>query len=59
MQIHFVNCSYSITFNVCNVTDLINVLPGNSSVDMVQHAAIDEAVFSMLSMPCPVLVMDQ
>jgi hypothetical protein len=27
------------------VTDLINALPGNSSVNMVQHATIDEAFF--------------
>jgi hypothetical protein len=29
------------------VTDLINALPGNSSVNTVQHATIDEAVFSV------------
>jgi hypothetical protein len=29
------------------VTDLMNALPGNSSVNTVQHAAIDEVVFSM------------
>jgi hypothetical protein len=28
-----------------NVTDLMNALPGNSSVNMVQHAAIEKAVF--------------
>jgi hypothetical protein len=33
------------------LTDLINVLPGNSSVNTVQHAAIDEVVFSMSSAP--------
>jgi hypothetical protein len=27
------------------VTDLINALPGNSSVNTVQHATIEEAVF--------------
>jgi hypothetical protein len=31
------------------VTDLINGLPGNSSVNTVQHATVDEAVFSMYS----------
>jgi hypothetical protein len=31
------------------VTDLINTLPGNSSVNVVQHATIDEVVFSMSS----------
>jgi hypothetical protein len=34
-----------IPFN--NVTDLINALPGNSSVNMVQHATIEGAVFSV------------
>jgi hypothetical protein len=34
------------------VTDLINPLPGNSSVNTVQHATIYEAVFS-LSMVTP------
>jgi hypothetical protein len=33
------------------VTDLIKDLPANSSVNTVQHAAIDEAVFFMLSAP--------
>jgi hypothetical protein len=32
-----------------NVTDLINALPGNSSLNTVQLATIDEAVFSMSS----------
>jgi hypothetical protein len=45
------------TYNI--VTDLINALPGNSSVNTVQHATIDEAVFSMSSAPRPVLVTDQ
>jgi hypothetical protein len=31
----------------CTVMDLINVLPGNSFVNTVQHAAIEEAVFSV------------
>jgi hypothetical protein len=31
------------------VTDLINVLPGNSSVNTVQHATIEEAVFRVRS----------
>jgi hypothetical protein len=30
-----------------NITDLINMLPGNSSVNTVQRATIDEAVFSV------------
>jgi hypothetical protein len=29
------------------IRDLINALPGNSSVNTVQHATIDEAVFSV------------
>jgi hypothetical protein len=33
--------------NLNIVTDLINALPGNSSVNTVQHATIDEAVFSV------------
>jgi hypothetical protein len=33
------------------VPDLINALPGNSSVSTVKHATIDEAVFSMSSEP--------
>jgi hypothetical protein len=28
------------------VMDLINALPGNSSVNMVQHSTIEETVFS-------------
>jgi hypothetical protein len=32
-------------FNI--VTDLMNALPGNSSVNTVQHATIKEAVFSV------------
>jgi hypothetical protein len=34
-----------------NVTDSIKALPGNSSVNTVQHATINEAVFSMSSSP--------
>jgi hypothetical protein len=29
------------------VTDSINALPGNSSVNTVQHATVEEAVFSV------------
>jgi hypothetical protein len=39
--------------------DLINALPGNSSVNMVQQATIDEALFSMLFPPHQLLVTDQ
>jgi hypothetical protein len=37
--------------NVYIVTDLINALTGNSSVNTAQHATIDEAVFSVSSAP--------
>jgi hypothetical protein len=41
--------------DACNtkilLTDVINVLPYNSSVNMVQHAIIDEVVFSTSSAP--------
>jgi hypothetical protein len=30
------------------VTHLINALPGNSSVNTVQHATVDEAVFCIV-----------
>jgi hypothetical protein len=33
------------------VTGLINALPGNSYVNTVQHAKIDEAVFPVSSVP--------
>jgi hypothetical protein len=41
------------------VTDLMNDVPGNSSVNTVRHTTLDEAVFSMYSAPRPVLVTDQ
>jgi hypothetical protein len=31
------------------ITDFINALPGNSSVNTVQHATVDEAVVSWRS----------
>jgi hypothetical protein len=43
----------------CILTDLINALPGNSSVNTVQHATIDEAVFSMSSAQHPALLTDK
>jgi hypothetical protein len=36
------------------VTDLINALPGNSSVNTVQHAIIEEAVFSIDPTDAPI-----
>jgi hypothetical protein len=35
------------------------MLPGSSPVNMDQHTTIDAAVFSVSSVPQPVLVMDQ
>jgi hypothetical protein len=32
---------------ICILTELINALPGNSSVNTVQHVTIEEAVFSV------------
>jgi hypothetical protein len=29
------------------VTDLINALPGNSSINTVEHATVEEVVFSI------------
>jgi hypothetical protein len=45
--------------NIDTVTNLMNALPGNSSVNTVQHATVDEAVLSTSSAPRPVLVTDQ
>jgi hypothetical protein len=41
------------------VTDLINALLGNGSVNTAQHATEYETVFSMSSAPRPVLVTGQ
>jgi hypothetical protein len=38
--------------------DLINVLPGNSSVNTVQHATIEEAVFSVDPTDMPMDLLD-
>jgi hypothetical protein len=38
----------------CIVMDLINALPGNSSVNTVQHATIEEAVFSVDPTDAPI-----
>jgi hypothetical protein len=37
-----------------NVTDLINALPVKSSVNTVQHATIEEAVFSVDPTEAPI-----
>jgi hypothetical protein len=44
-----VNARPKFVYNT--IIDLIDALPGNSSVNMVQHATIDKAVFSMSSAP--------
>jgi hypothetical protein len=36
---------HEVSFNI--ITDMIDALLGNSSVNMVQHATIEEAVFSV------------
>jgi hypothetical protein len=40
------------------VTDLINALPGNSSVNTVQHATIEEVVFSVYPTDAPIYWLD-
>jgi hypothetical protein len=40
------------------VTDLINALPGNSSVNTVQHATIEKAVFSVDPTDAPIYWLD-
>jgi hypothetical protein len=35
------------TYTLYNVADLMNALPGNSSVNTVQNATIEETVFSV------------
>jgi hypothetical protein len=42
-----------------NVTDLINALPGKNSVNTVQHATVNEAVFPVSSAPRLALLTDQ
>jgi hypothetical protein len=45
--------SYYYYFSIV-VNDLINALPGNSSVNTVQHATIEEAVFSVDPTDAPI-----
>jgi hypothetical protein len=45
LQIAIVTMKPFAILTIYNVTDLINALQGNSSVNTVQHAIIDEAVF--------------
>jgi hypothetical protein len=37
-----------------NVTDLINALPGKSSVNTIQHATIEDAVISVDPTDAPI-----
>jgi hypothetical protein len=39
----------AVTVNDAIVTDLMNALPGNSSVNAVLYATIEEAVFSVFA----------
>jgi hypothetical protein len=41
------------------VMNFIKALPGNSSVNTAQHATINDVVFSMSSVPRPVLLKDK
>jgi hypothetical protein len=43
--VHAAGLVYLIVLDI--VTDLINALPGDSSVSTFQHAAIEEVVFPM------------
>jgi hypothetical protein len=43
---------------LCIVTDFINALPGNSSVNMVQQAKIEEVVFSVDPTNAPINWLD-
>jgi hypothetical protein len=49
----------NITYLMHIVTDLINALPGNSSVNTVQHATIEEAVFSVDQTDAPIDWLDR
>jgi hypothetical protein len=49
--LHVLKNAVKKTDTVHIVIDLINTLPGNSSVNTVQHAVINEAMFSMSSTP--------
>jgi hypothetical protein len=52
------NCSFTgrknVVVSISNITDLINALPGNSSVNTVQHSTIEEAVFSVEPLDAPI-----
>jgi hypothetical protein len=48
----FILISFMADFNI--VTDLINVLPGNCSINTVQEAIVEEAVFSVDPTDAPI-----
>jgi hypothetical protein len=52
------NTSFNIRKVLYIVTDMMNELPGNSSVNMVQHATIEEAVFSVDPTNAPIDCLD-
>jgi hypothetical protein len=43
---------------IYSVTDLVNALPGNSSINTVQYATIEEAVFSVDPTDAPIEWLD-
>jgi hypothetical protein len=48
LVIHYLKLTYLEDGSDHNiVTDFINALPGNSSVNTVQHVTVEEAVFSV------------
>jgi hypothetical protein len=47
---------YTVKINI--VTDLVKAFPGNSSVKMVHHATIEEAVFSVGPTDAPLYWLD-
>jgi hypothetical protein len=53
------NKAYILRVSTVNIAmDLINVLPGNSSVNTVQHATIEEAEFSVDPTDMPINWLD-
>jgi hypothetical protein len=45
-------------YSIIIVTDLINAFPGNSSVNAVQHATIEDAVLSVDPTDAPIDLLD-
>jgi hypothetical protein len=52
--VNYVKNSTTQYVHIHIVTNLINALPGNCSVNMVQHATIEEAVFSIEPADAPI-----